>query len=194
MRRKWECLPAERLTRLSLRGSELATASLMIEKNNSATDYHTTIINSGRVNYTGRVGTVTAINLSNNTVAWQKWLTADTGNAYTGSMSTAGGLLFYGTKGQTSGAGTGRNPDYTALRNSGGTVGGQLWAVDPKTGRVIWSFQNPHGDLVEAPPMTYMYKGKQYIAEFMECPVGTGTQGKYTLCNSHDHLVVFSLP
>jgi outer membrane protein assembly factor BamB len=170
-----------------------ATASLMIEKNNSPTDYHTTIINSGRVNYTGRVGTLTAVNMNNNTVAWQKWLTADTGNIYSGELTTAGGLLFYSTKGQTSGAGTGRNPDYTALRNSGATVGGQLWAADPATGNILWSFQNPHGDLIESPPITYMYKGTQYIAEFMECPVGTGTQGKYQLCSSHDRLVVLSV-
>jgi hypothetical protein len=41
--------------------------------------------------------------------------------------------------------------------------------------------------------MTYMYKGKQYVAQFMECPVGTGSQGHYQLCDSHDRLVVFSL-
>jgi len=40
--------------------------------------------------------------------------------------------------------------------------------------------------------MTYMYNGKQYIAEYMECPVGTGTQGHYQLCSSHDHVVVLS--
>src|SRR5207248_2903138 len=115
-----------------------ATASLMIEKNVSPTDYHTTIINSGRVNYTGRVGTLTAINLNDNTVVWQKWLTADTGNIYSGNFTTKSGLLFYATKGQTSGAGTARNPDYTALRQAGGTVGGILWAVDAKTGNVLW--------------------------------------------------------
>jgi quinohemoprotein ethanol dehydrogenase len=168
------------------------TASLMIEKNVSPTDYHTNITNSGRVNYTGRVSTLTAINLNDNTMAWQKWFTADTGNIYSGTFSTATGLLFYATKGQTSGAGTGRSPDYTALRQAGATVGGLLWAVDAKTGKVLWQFQNPHGDLIEGPPMTYMYKGKQYIAEYMECPVGTGTQGKYQLCSSHDHVVVLS--
>ncbi len=171
-----------------------ATASLMIEKNLSPTDYHTSITNSGRVNLTGRVGTLTAINLNDNTIAWQHWLTADTGNIYSGNFTTASGLLFYATKGQTSGSGTGRNPDYTAIRTAGGTVGGTLWALDAKSGTTLWSFQNPHGDLVEGPPVTYMYKGKQYVAEFMMCPVGTGTQGKYTLCTSHDRLVVLALP
>jgi len=170
-----------------------ATASIMYERNNSPTDYHTSITNSGRVNYTGRTGTLTAINMNDNTVAWQKWFQADEGNAYSGTFTTRSGLLFVATKGQTSGAGSGRNPDYTAIRQSGGTVGGVLHAYDAKTGSELWKFQNPHGDLVEGPPMTFMYKGKQYVAEFMMCPVGTGTQGKYELCDSHDRLMVFSL-
>src|SRR5262249_15365158 len=155
-------------------------------------DSHTRIITSGRVTYTGRTATLTAINLNDNTVAWQKWFTADDGNLYTGTFTTKSGLLFVGTKGQTSGAGTGRNPDYTAIRNAGGTVGGWIYAWDAKTGQQLWKFQNPHGDLIEAPPMTYMYKGKQYVAQFMECPVGTGSQGHYQPAASHDRLVVFS--
>jgi outer membrane protein assembly factor BamB len=77
--------------------------------------------------------------------------------------------------------------------DAGQTVGGVLWAWDAKTGKSLWSFQNPHGDLIEGPPMTYMYKGKQYVAEYMECPVGSGTQGKYQLCDNHDHVVVLGL-
>jgi glucose dehydrogenase len=171
----------------------IATASLQYVRNLSPTDYHTNIINSGRVNYTGRTSTLTAIRLNDNTVAWQKWFTAEDGNPYTGTFTTKSGLLFVGLKGQTSGAGNGRNPDYTALRNAGAKVGGTLRAYDAATGNELWRFQNPHGDLVEGPPMTYMYKGKQYVAEFMMCPVGTGSQGPYQLCSSHDRLMVFSL-
>jgi glucose dehydrogenase len=171
----------------------IATNSLMYTRNVSPTDYHTIINNSGRVNYTGRTSTLTAINMNDNTIAWQKWFTADDGNPYTGTLATASGVLFVGLKGQTSGAGTARNPDYTQLRQSGAKVGGWLRAYDAKTGAQLWSFQNPHGDLVEGPPMTYMYKGKQYVAEYMMCPVGSGKQGQYDLCPSHDRLVVFTL-
>jgi quinohemoprotein ethanol dehydrogenase len=171
-----------------------ATNSLMIEENNSPTDYHTTLINSGRVNYVGRTGTITAINLNDNTIAWQHWFTAEhDGNCYSGTLSTASGLLFLATKGQTSGAGNARQPDYTTLRGQGVNAGGQLKAYDARTGDLLWEFRNPYADLIEGPPMTYMYKGKQYIAEEMTCPVGTGSQGPFQLCDSRDRLVVLSL-
>ncbi|MBM3784668.1 MAG: c-type cytochrome [Acidobacteria bacterium] len=57
---------------------------------------------------------------------------------YSGVLSTAGGLLFYG--------------------ESGGTFA----AADAKTGKTIWHF--PTGQAWKASPMTYTVKGRQYVA------------------------------
>jgi PQQ-dependent dehydrogenase (methanol/ethanol family) len=59
--------------------------------------------------------------------------------AYGGAMTTAGGLVFYGT------------------------MEGWLKAVDQKTGKVLWKFKTPSG--IIGNPMTYRGPdGKQYIA------------------------------
>ncbi|MBM3795927.1 MAG: c-type cytochrome [Acidobacteria bacterium] len=57
---------------------------------------------------------------------------------YSGVLSTAGGLLFYG--------------------ESGGTFA----AADAKTGKTLWHF--PTGQAWKASPMTYTVKGKQHVA------------------------------
>ncbi len=57
---------------------------------------------------------------------------------YSGVLSTAGGLIFYG--------------------ESGGTFA----AADAKTGRTLWHFNT--GQVWKASPMTYTVKGKQYVA------------------------------
>jgi PQQ-dependent dehydrogenase (methanol/ethanol family) len=57
---------------------------------------------------------------------------------YSGVLSTAGGLLFYG--------------------ESGGTFA----AADAKTGKTLWYF--PTGQAWKASPMTYTVKGKQHVA------------------------------
>jgi quinohemoprotein ethanol dehydrogenase len=169
-----------------------ATASLMIEKNISPTDYHTDILNFGRVNYVGTTGSLTAINMANNTVAWQYKTRANKdGNIYSGMFATASGLLFYGSKGRTDAGGTGRSPDGTALRTQGINPGGYLTARDAKTGELLWEFQNPFADLIEGPPMTFMYKGKQYIAEYMMCPAVA--QGPFKACDSYGQVVVLGL-
>ena len=165
------------------------TASVMIEENVSPTDYHTNQINFGRVNYTGTTGAITAVNLNDNTIAWQYKTRANhDGNCYSGTFATASGLLFYGVKGRTDMGGTGRSPD--GPQTAGINPGGYIEARDAKTGDLLWSFQNPFADLIEGPPMTYMYNGKQYVAEFMMRPVGTGTQGPFQSGDSHDQPVV----
>jgi lanthanide-dependent methanol dehydrogenase len=59
--------------------------------------------------------------------------------AYGGAMTTAGGLVFYGT------------------------MEGWLKAVDAKTGKVLWKFKTPSG--IIGNPMTYVGPdGKQYVA------------------------------
>ncbi|MFN0105374.1 MAG: PQQ-binding-like beta-propeller repeat protein [Bryobacteraceae bacterium] len=57
---------------------------------------------------------------------------------YSGVLSTAGGLLFYG--------------------ESGGTFA----AADAKTGKTLWHF--PTGQAWKASPMTYTMRGRQYVA------------------------------
>jgi outer membrane protein assembly factor BamB len=93
-------------------------------------------------------------------------------------------VLFYATKGRTDG-------DNPTFRNQGINPGGILYAVNAKTGDILWQYQNPYGDLIEAPPVTYSLNGKQYLAEFFECPLATN--GAFKGCSSHDRLMVFSL-
>jgi alcohol dehydrogenase (cytochrome c) len=55
-----------------------------------------------------------------------------------GLLSTAGGLVFSGEE------------------------GGQLVALDAKTGKTVWHFNT--GQRITASPMTYSVNGKQYVA------------------------------
>ena len=71
--------------------------------------------------------------------------------APSGALTTAGGLVFMGDS------------------------SGHLIALDARTGKVLWHFQTGGG--IGAPPVTYTFEGKQYVA------VGAGTV-----------MVVFGLP
>jgi glucose dehydrogenase len=55
-----------------------------------------------------------------------------------GVLSTAGGLVFYGDQ------------------------DGWLAAYDAKSGKVLWRFQT--GGQIAAPPVSYRFRGKQYLA------------------------------
>ncbi|MFC4410923.1 PQQ-binding-like beta-propeller repeat protein [Chungangia koreensis] len=82
-------------------------------------------------------GTVTAIDVKTNKIAWQqKWDAI----AYSGILTTKGNLLF-----------TGHND-------------GRLIAYDAKTGDQVWEFMTDAG--VNAPPITYEVAGEQYISVF----------------------------
>ncbi|WP_281271874.1 PQQ-binding-like beta-propeller repeat protein [Oceanobacillus chungangensis] len=79
-------------------------------------------------------GTVTAMDVKTNTIAWQhKWDT----NAYNGAMTTKGNLLFVGHN------------------------DGRLIAYDATTGEKVWEFMTDAG--VNAPPIPYEIDGKQYV-------------------------------
>jgi mono/diheme cytochrome c family protein len=74
------------------------------------------------------------IDLLTNRLVWrQQWVD----QCYSGSLVTAGGLLFVG-------------------RNDG-----RLTALDKTTGRKLWEFQTDGG--VNAPASTFEYHGKQYV-------------------------------
>jgi alcohol dehydrogenase (cytochrome c) len=57
---------------------------------------------------------------------------------YSGVLSTAGGLVFFG-------------------ESSGGFA-----AVDARTGKYLWHFETNHA--IKASPMTYAIGGRQYVA------------------------------
>jgi alcohol dehydrogenase (cytochrome c) len=84
-----------------------------------------------------RRGVFGAINLTTNRIAWrQQWVD----QCYSGSLVTAGGLVFVG-------------------RNDG-----RLTALDKSNGKKLWEFQTDGG--VNAPASTFEYKGQQYVAVF----------------------------
>jgi quinoprotein glucose dehydrogenase len=81
-----------------------------------------------------------------------------------GPMVTAGGLVFIGA----------------AMDN-------YLRAFDARTGREIWKGRLPAG--ATATPMTYVWKGKQYVV------VAVGGHGKLgNRTNGDDMLMAFRLP
>jgi len=78
-----------------------------------------------------------AYSLESGTFAWKYPQTAQ-GHSFGGTMTTAGGLVFFGD----------------------GT--GSLEAVDAQTGKPLWHFNM--GQDLSASPMTYAIGGKQYVA------------------------------
>ncbi|MGS0743599.1 outer membrane protein assembly factor BamB family protein [Glaciimonas sp. GG7] len=80
-------------------------------------------------------GNVTAVNIDTGKIAWQ---TKTAQPMIGGALATAGNLVF---------AGEGN---------------GLFNAYDAKTGKVLWQYQCGAG--VNAPPVSYMVNGKQYIA------------------------------
>jgi alcohol dehydrogenase (cytochrome c) len=80
-------------------------------------------------------GAVIAIDPTTGDTKWHyEMLSSPSG----GMLATAGGLVFTGDR-------------Y-----------GYVIAMDAKTGTVVWKF--PAGAGISAPPVTYTYEGKQYIA------------------------------
>jgi quinohemoprotein ethanol dehydrogenase len=80
-------------------------------------------------------GLVTAYDMTTGKIAWQKHFTEA---CYSGTMTTAGGLVFVG-------------------RNTG-----QLEAYDAKTGKTLWSFQTGAG--ANSTATSFEEGGKQYLA------------------------------
>ena len=67
-----------------------------------------------------------------------KWAVNEMFQVYSGPLTTDAGVLFYGT------------------------LDGWFKAVDQSNGKVLYQFKAPSG--IIGNPMTYMYKGKQYVA------------------------------
>jgi len=84
-----------------------------------------------------RTGMIAALDVTTNTLAWRyQWPE----QCYSGTLATAGGLLFVG-------------------RNDG-----RLTALDSATGTQLWEFQTGAG--MHAPLSTFEHNGKQYLLAF----------------------------
>jgi alcohol dehydrogenase (cytochrome c) len=103
-------------------------------------------------------GRLSAVDIDSGKIAWQ----ADTAQPLIGGvLATAGNLVFTGEG------------------------NGNVNAYDAKSGKKLWSFQCGAG--VNAPPVSYMVNGKQYIA----VAAGGNTQLDFKRGNS---VIVFALP
>ena len=85
-------------------------------------------------------GTFTAIDTRTNTIAWQRRYTTNGDNCYSGSVVTAGGVVF-----------TGRND-------------GRLMAYDARTGKTLWSYETGAG--ANAPAVSFAWQGTQYVLQY----------------------------
>jgi quinohemoprotein ethanol dehydrogenase len=113
----------------------------------------------------GLAGTFTALNLKTNKIDWQqRWQAWGNKSCYSGSASTAGGLTFVGSS------------------------SGNFIAYDSKTGKKLWSDQNPYP--ITAPPIVYSVNGKEYVEVYVGGPIGLlgGAASK------QDMLTVYALP
>ena len=86
---------------------------------------------------TARTGIIAALDVTTNKIAWRyQWPE----QCYSGTLATAGGLLFVG-------------------RNDG-----RLTALDSASGTALWEFQTGAG--MHAPVSTFEHKGQQYVLAF----------------------------
>jgi alcohol dehydrogenase (cytochrome c) len=80
---------------------------------------------------------VRAYDIRTGKVAWELPESGQ-GSSWSGTLSTAGGVVFFGDDGAA------------------------LSAADAKTGKVLWSY--PFADIPHSSPMTYVFDNKQYVA------------------------------
>lgn len=157
-----------------------ANITYQSDENTSSTSNTTSYETGGAWTTSGESGTVSAIDVANNTMAWQKKFQAsNNGACYSGALSTAGGLVFASSRGQASGV---PKP-----------FGGTLYAYNATNGKQLWSYQN--SSLIEAPAITYEVNGVQYVA--VDMTGGTSTVkipgfGSLTTATK-DRLTVFTL-
>jgi PQQ-dependent dehydrogenase (methanol/ethanol family) len=131
------------------------------------------------------MGTFTAWDTKKNKIAWEN---KEPFAGWSGVLATAGNVVFYGT------------------------LEGYFKAVHAKTGKELYKFKTPSG--IVGNVMTYMHKGKQYVAVFsgiggwagiaVADPTltndwdGLGAVGAYKILKSYTNqggtLMVFSLP
>jgi outer membrane protein assembly factor BamB len=126
----------------------------------------------------GTGGRVVALDMGTNKIAWNVNYIGNTDEScLSGVLSTAGGLVFVPSRGNT----------YVAPY-----FGGTLYAYDAQTGKPLWSWQNtvvpgtpPNAGQIESAPATWIANGKQYVAVGA---IGRGPDGRIG-----NLLTVFSL-
>jgi alcohol dehydrogenase (cytochrome c) len=79
-----------------------------------------------------------ALNIETGKIAWETPLVGAQEANYSGVLSTAGGLVFFGE------------------------TGGRFAAADARSGRTLWTF--PTNDFWRAAPMSYAVDGRQFVA------------------------------
>jgi len=89
---------------------------------------------TGKPDGTTNLGQFTAFDATTGKIAWSN---KETFSVWSGSVATAGGVVFYGT------------------------LEGYLKAVDAKTGKELYKFKTPSGIIGNV--NTWSYKGKQYV-------------------------------
>jgi len=89
---------------------------------------------TGKPDGTSNLGQFTAYDATTGKIAWSN---KETFSVWSGSVATAGGVVFYGT------------------------LEGYLKAVDAKTGKELYKFKTPSGIIGNV--NTWSYKGKQYV-------------------------------
>ena len=140
----------------------------------------------------GIIGWMSAIDLTNNTMKWQIPGKADgLGDCYSGVLATAGNVVFTWWKGRSDQAAT--LPNQGTTQQGAATLltpGAQLDAYDATSGKLLWTWGIPN-DTSISPTVTYMFKGKQYLASYH----GVGIAGLpgATASGQRDQLTVFSL-
>jgi alcohol dehydrogenase (cytochrome c) len=140
----------------------------------------------------GIQGFMSAINMTNNTMLWQYVGQANgLGSCYSGSLATAGNLVFTWFKGRLDQGAT--LPNQGTTQQGAQTLltpGAQLDAFDATTGKIVWVWGIPN-DTAISPTITFMYKGKQYLASYHG--VGIAGQPGATPSGQRDQLTVWSL-
>jgi len=120
--------------------------------------------------WTGLTGDFTAMDMTTNKRAWQ--IQMPKGDCYSGSFTTAGGLVFLGHNNDST-------PTYSAY--------------DAATGKDLWDYPTNNTPRVgiNAPGMTYMVNGKQYVSVF--AGGGGGHSGNGALSGHGDIVYTFAL-
>ena len=132
---------------------------------------------------------IEALNLTNNTFSWQYGSKVDTlGSCNAGTIATAGNLVLTGFAGRS-------DQPAASLFNLGISPGGALVAFDATTGKVLWQWGSLGGSLAKCAPITYTYKGKQYIAVYHSMPAPTALPGAagHLASDQREQMTVFSL-
>ena len=126
--------------------------------------------------------------MTNNTFDWIYGSKTSTfGTCNSGAFSTAGNLVFSGFSGRS-------DASATNLFLAGIAPGGVFVAFDATTGKVLWQWGALGGSFAKN-GITYMYKGKQYVAVYHTMPSPTALPGGagHLASDQREQMTVFSL-